>query len=275
MRGWLWLLGLALLVGCGGHRQQAGDNLDSGGLAAVIQANMTHPEAQNAFKAPRGRPYTVLGKTYYPLLSAAGFRQEGLASWYGPNFHGKLTATGETYDMRGISAAHKILPLNAWVKVTNLANGNSIKLRINDRGPFVGDRIIDLSLGASQRLGIVDHGVAHVRIESLEGGPTTDYSPSDGRAEAPHPNGDSAGWPGEYPVYLQLGAFKERDRALTLRGQARGADLDAFVEEIDTAAGPMYRVRVGPIEDASTLNRAKARVGEAKLPAPRIESAPK
>lgn len=116
---------------------------------------------------PGSKPYTVRGKTYYPLKSAHGFVEEGIASWYGPGFHGKKTASGERFNQYSISAAHKILPLGTDVRVTNLENGRVLILRINDRGPFVDDRVIDLSRGAAQRLGVIAKGTARVRIQSL------------------------------------------------------------------------------------------------------------
>ena len=104
-------------------------------------------------KGPRGtKPYTIRGKTYYPLLSAHGFRETGIASWYGPDFHGKLTANGERYDMHGMTAAHKLLPFGTQVKVTNKSNGRSIVVRVNDRGPFVANRVIDLTRTGADRL---------------------------------------------------------------------------------------------------------------------------
>jgi rare lipoprotein A len=115
-----------------------------------------------------GKPYTVRGKTYYPLQSARGFVEEGTASWYGPGFHGKRTANGETFDMRAMTAAHKILPLGTMVRVTNKNNGRSLVLRINDRGPFVHDRVIDLSRGAAEKLDVVAKGTAPVRIVALK-----------------------------------------------------------------------------------------------------------
>jgi rare lipoprotein A len=111
-----------------------------------------------------GRPYTINGKTYYPKEDPS-YRAEGVASWYGPDFHGRLTSNGEIYNMHGISAAHPTLPTPSYARVTNLANGKSIIVRINDRGPFVHNRIIDLSIGTAKALDFYGHGLARVRVE--------------------------------------------------------------------------------------------------------------
>ena len=116
---------------------------------------------------PKVQPYSVMGKTYWPVQSGMGFREEGLASWYGIDFHGKKTATGETYDMFSVSAAHKTLPLGTKVRVTNLENGRELELTVNDRGPFVDGRIIDLSYASARLLGMADNGVARVRVEGV------------------------------------------------------------------------------------------------------------
>jgi rare lipoprotein A len=113
------------------------------------------------------RPYTVLGRTYYPLQTAAGYDEVGMASWYGSDFHGKKTANGQTYNMYGLSAAHKTLPLGTRVRVTRLSNNTSVILVVNDRGPFVSGRILDLSYGAAKQLGMVRDGVAKVRISAI------------------------------------------------------------------------------------------------------------
>ena len=113
------------------------------------------------------RPYTVNGKTYYPTVVKVGNTYRGIASWYGPNFHGKKTSNGEYYDMYAMTAAHKTLPMNTIVKVTNLLNGRSVIVRINDRGPFVKNRIIDLSYAAAKKLGVVATGTAPVRLEVI------------------------------------------------------------------------------------------------------------
>jgi rare lipoprotein A len=120
---------------------------------------------------PKTQPYSVMGKTYWPVQSAMGFKEEGFASWYGIDFHGKKTATGEIYDMFGVSAAHKTLPLGSKVRVTNMDNGRAIELTINDRGPFVDGRIIDLSYASARVLGMAENGLAHVRVEGIEDNP--------------------------------------------------------------------------------------------------------
>jgi rare lipoprotein A len=111
-----------------------------------------------------GRPYSINGKTYYPR-EEPNYSAEGVASWYGPDFHGRLTSNGEIYNMHGISAAHTTLPLPSYARVTNLANGKSIIVRVNDRGPFVRNRIIDLSIGTAKALEFYGHGLAQVRVE--------------------------------------------------------------------------------------------------------------
>jgi rare lipoprotein A len=112
--------------------------------------------------------YTINGKTYYPMKTvAAGYTQKGVASWYGPGFHGKKTSSGEVYDMHCMTAAHSVLPLNTMVKVTNLSNNKEVVVRVNDRGPFVNDRVIDLSLAAARDLGMVQYGTVPVRVSVI------------------------------------------------------------------------------------------------------------
>lgn len=139
-------------------------------------------------KKETGKPYTVMGKTYTPLKKvASGHFQKGVASWYGPGFHGKKTASGEVYDMHDMTAAHNILPLNTVVKVTNLSNDKAVVVRINDRGPFIDDRVIDLSFSAAKELGMLTPGTVPVALAVLE---TKDTSrPSRYLAQAPktHP----------------------------------------------------------------------------------------
>ena len=125
-------------------------------------------QADTGIAPARGtKSYTVAGKTYHPLKSAEGYREKGLASWYGPGFHGKRTASGERFDQNGLTAAHAILPLGTRVRVTNTANGKSVVVRVNDRGPFADGRIIDLSKRAARDLGLLDKGVGEVIVESL------------------------------------------------------------------------------------------------------------
>lgn len=118
--------------------------------------------------AYKAAPYTVLGKTYYPMKNAHTYNEVGTASWYGTKFHGQNTANGEVYDLYGMTAAHKTLPLPSYVKVTNLDNGRTVVLRVNDRGPFYSDRIIDLSFAAAKKLGYADKGVARVKVEGID-----------------------------------------------------------------------------------------------------------
>ncbi len=161
-------------------------------------------------KFPSGtyRPYRVGRKTYYPLPSSQGFEEIGYASWYGPNFHGRKTASGETYNMYSLTAAHKILPMNTYVRVQNLDNNRSIVVRINDRGPFVRNRVIDLSYMAAKRLGIIGPGTAKVKITALGEARLA----QNGQIHfATHPDfrhGD---------FYIQVGAFQNVSNAYALR----------------------------------------------------------
>jgi rare lipoprotein A len=195
-RGWLCAaLAAALLAlgltGCGGRQ---------------VPGVSTPPSSQKA-PAPTGKggtykPYTVLGQTYYPLGSAEGYSETGVASWYGPNFHGKKTANGEWYDMYQMTAAHRILPMHTRLLVTNLDNGRTAEVRVNDRGPFVGNRVIDLSYAAANMLGVVGPGTARVSLQTIPG--------------------ERIQYVG--PFYVQYGAFVVEENARKLRTQlvARG-----------------------------------------------------
>ncbi len=132
--------------------------------AKVVEDGEPVPKGGGSYRV--GKPYNINGRTYVPAENSS-YRAEGIASWYGPDFHGRLTANGEVYDMHGISAAHTTLPLPSYARVTNLDNGRSIVVRINDRGPYARNRVIDLSIGTAKALKFYGHGLARVRVEYL------------------------------------------------------------------------------------------------------------
>jgi rare lipoprotein A len=262
----------------------------------------TAPPAQSAQDVvPRserrsrsGNPpfYDVLGKRYYVLSSNVGYLERGVASWYGPGFHKVRTSTGEIYDMYGMSAAHKTLPLPAYVRVTNLQNGRSIVVRVNDRGPFVGNRIIDLSYTAASKLDMLRNGTAMVEVRSLDGAPAPAPVPAPAPApEAPITAADSA--PAAAPLtaspleatspaaplagstvtqvavpaalFIQAGAFSDPKNAERLVEKLRGGGYGKiFVRDNEIAGRRMYRVRIGPVPNVAEYDRivaALARVG--------------
>lgn len=182
-------------------------------------------------KVPPGS-YRVLGKNYKPLTSAKGYSEKGIASWYGADFHGKKTANGEIYDMYARTAAHKLLPLGTVVKVTNLETGATTQARINDRGPFVDGRIIDLSFTLAKDLGIAEKGVAKVRIEALQG-----------------PNGSPPPSRLGGPFSWQVGAFTVKSNATNLAKNLQPEFGEIFIQTYDRGDAIFHRVRVGDYDD--------------------------
>ncbi|HMD73947.1 MAG TPA: septal ring lytic transglycosylase RlpA family protein [Steroidobacteraceae bacterium] len=220
-------------------------------------------------RSPSGNPpfYEVFGKRYYVLPSSVGYVERGVASWYGPGFHEVRTSAGEAYDMYGMTAAHKTLPLPAYVRVINLQNGRSVVVRVNDRGPFVGNRIIDLSYTAAAKLDMLRGGTAIVEVRAID--PTAPEA-------APGSSAPGAAMPGSAvlaaaappqaaapavnaPLYIQAGAFADPANAERLVAKLRGGGYGSvFVRENDLAGRKMYRVRIGPIADVPEFDRVVA-----------------
>jgi len=199
------------------------------------------------------RPYEVFGRQYVPFTEVRPFEQRGVASWYGRKFHGQRTSSGEHYDMYAMTAAHPTLPIPSYAQVTNLQNGRSVVVRINDRGPFLRERVIDLSYAGAWKLGYVDAGHARVEVRAIVPGesrvvavaqPSADALPSNGSGAVPV-NASSAGAaPGD--VYLQLGAFSAQASAESMRERLR-RQLDWVSERIEIlASGALYKLQLGP-----------------------------
>ncbi len=205
-------------------------------------------QTDDTASAPTQKPYTIEGKRYYPMASAHGYVEKGRASWYGKKFHGRKTSNGETYDMYAMTAAHKTLPMNTWVRVENLDNGRQITVRINDRGPFVSGRIIDLSYTGAKRIGLVGPGTARVRVTAL--GKATAYSKKD---HTPVTFKPVDYWQGNFTV--QVGAFKVRSNAEQYRTKLSKQYLNAHIVPYEDDRGQFYRVRIGRF---SNLNEAVA-----------------
>jgi len=241
----LWILAaLALVAGCGttGHQDRAPKRPPD--VSAVPDA-----VPRNEPRSKRGNPdsYEVFGKRYYVMDSASGHVERGVASWYGEKFHGRLTSSGEPYDMYLMTAAHKTLPLPAYAEVTNLGNGRSVVVKINDRGPFVGNRIIDLSYAAASRLDMLREGTAMVEIRVIEPGGNSARG-----SQTQTPAATTASAAGQGPsagqMYVQLGAFAEDRNALSLAQRLRQQGVnDVLVREDQSGGRPLYRVRVGPV----------------------------
>ena len=201
-------------------------------------------------RSVHGNPpfYDAMGKRYYVMGTSTGYIERGVASWYGPTFDGVNTSSGERYDMYGMTAAHKTLPLPTYARVTNLRNGRTIVVRINDRGPFVGNRLIDLSYTAAAKLDMLREGTAFVEIRALEpGGPPDNLTRT---SEAPPP-----------ALYVQAGAFADPNNANRAVTRLRAAGLaNAFIAPPSNDKQPLYKVRVGPISDVSAFDELAAKL---------------
>ena len=205
------------------------------------------------------RPYEALGKQYVPMTSAAPFRQSGVASWYGRRFNGQPTSSGEKYDMYAMTAAHPTLPIPSYARVTNPANGRSVVVRINDRGPFHADRIIDLSYAAAYRLGYADSGSARVEVEAVLPGAAPVAVPSVTTVAAAAPT-DQARVESASGIYLQLGAFSSREAAESFRARLYGqlAWLSDAMQVV--AGGNLFRLHLGPYRTAEAARAISDRI---------------
>jgi len=201
-------------------------------------------------RSKRGNPafYTVLGKRYAVLPTAEGYVERGVASWYGPTFHGEQTSMGEPYDMYAMTAAHKTLPLPAYARVTNLRNGKTVVVRINDRGPFAKNRIIDLSYTAAAKLDMLRDGTTLVEVRTLTPSEPAGLTRAE---EAPPPT-----------LYVQAGAFVDESNAKRLVERLKAGGISsAFVQAPPDGSTPrMFRVRAGPITSTAEFDRMAARL---------------
>lgn len=210
------------------------------------------PRAEPRSRYGNPESYEVFGERYYTLPSSKGYRERGDASWYGTKFHGKRTSSGEPYDLYAMTAAHKTLPLPTYVEVTNLDNGNSVIVKVNDRGPFHEGRIIDLSYAAAARIGILGKGTGRVEVRAID-----PLAPDQVPADSPVlVQQDSTEVKADSKLFLQVGAFQNRDNAERLRNDIRAQDLgDVRIVEADTERGTFYKVQVGPLTGTGEADR--------------------
>ncbi len=248
-------LAAASLAACGGNVR---DSAPSGSVSIpdLPDDAVPRPEARSHYG--NGPVYEVLGQTYRVMDSSSGYKERGVASWYGKKFHGRLTSNREPYDMYEMTAAHKTLPLPTYVKVRNLRNDRSIIVRVNDRGPFVHNRIIDLSYAAALKLDMVRDGTSLVEVTAI----TFDEPPGDRPVRIVEPARPPITKPAPVPkpeprpaaqedhdIFVQVGAFGDRANAERRRAAlSSGGISGAFIFADEAATPPMYRVRIGPID---------------------------
>ena len=259
--------------GRGGYLEGDGPGADAPANLDAIPDAVPRDEPLHRYA---NRQYVALGKTYEPLAARGNFKERGIASWYGKKFHGQRTSSGETYDMYGMTAAHPTLPIPSYARVTNLSNNKSVVVRINDRGPFLHDRIIDLSYTAAYKLGIVGNGSSAVEVESIAAdtavtAPLAAAEPIKSEPLQPEPATTPAAQPGTAAVaasgntYLQLGAFKSQQGAegflARMRAEFNGSGKQVSLYEKDG----LTRVHLGPYASAdeakAIAEKLKERLG--------------
>ena len=260
----LWLLGYLSLTGCSFTRHQDGGPRGDVDIARIPDAvPRVEPQTSN------GNPpsYTVLGRTYHVLQSSKGYVERGIASWYGTKFHGNTTSNGETYSMYKMTAAHKTLPIPCYVQVTNLENGKVVIVRVNDRGPFHPNRIIDLSYVAAKKLGIAATGTGLVEVRSID---PRSWHPGEARATPVkveyHP-------PVKMPeniLYIQAGAFSSRFNAEQLKKKLDALLPRRTVQLAYTASDKLYRVRIGPLANTDEADKVAQTISDNGYPEPHV-----
>ncbi len=244
------------------------------------------PETPSRYGNPKS--YEVYGQVYHVLPSATNFKQKGVASWYGSNFHGRRTSSGETYDMLKLTAAHKTLPIPCYVRVINHDNGRQIIVRVNDRGPFLKSRIIDLSYAAAYKLGMAEKGTANVSIETIafntqsKAASTSKSSAISKPPAKPAMTGLATLPPkvlkvaantaqGDKKRFVQVGAYSSRQRANQLKTiLAREIQLPVNISVIKRSGKKLYRVRIGPIDDPSMAQKLVETIKHTELGKPSI-----
>ena len=254
----LSLLAIALLAlaACGGNKVR-GDGPPSGSSRIPDLPGDAVPRPEPRSRYGNGPVYEVLGKRYTVMPSSSGYQERGVASWYGKKFHGNLTSNREVYNMYAMTAAHKTLPLPTYVRVRNLANDKSIVVRVNDRGPFVHNRIIDLSYSAALKLDMVKDGTSLVEVTAINfDEPSGDRPVRRSEPSAPPPASGEQGPYRSTPavvenrIYVQVGAFGDRANAERRLGALSLAGIkDAFIHEERAPERTLYRVRIGPVAD--------------------------
>jgi rare lipoprotein A len=247
------------------------------------------PETRSA----HGNPpfYEVFGQRYYVMASASGYVERGVASWYGPNFHGVNTSSGELYDMYGMTAAHKTLPLPCYARVTNLRNGRSVVVRINDRGPFVANRLIDLSYTAAAKLDMLREGTTLVEVRTLVPGAPDTVTRTAAAVSTPPPLVSTPAPAVSAPaplvstlpppvdatpvlppaLYVQAGAFADPQNAQRTLARLQGAGLSsAYILLPADGATSLYRVRVGPVHSVAEFDALAAQLATLGFPEARL-----
>jgi rare lipoprotein A len=249
----LAMLAMLLAASCSskpGKVKEPADGPSRTGLTAKDVADAV-PLAEPLSRYGNHSPYEVFGKKYYVLPSNQGYHQRGTASWYGSKFHGRRTSSGEPYDMHLATAAHKTLPLPTYAEVTNLENGKKVIVKINDRGPFKHDRLIDLSYGAALRLGMTGTGTARVDVRVIdvsEGAHNLTYNVADSSSSA---SADG--------TWLQAGAYGQREGAEKLAGKLKQASLSPVsIHDV----GDLFRVWLGPYSSAAEVESVISRAIE-------------
>ena len=204
-------------------------------------------------RAASSRPYEALGEAYTPMTAFQPYKAQGIASWYGRRYHGQKTASGEIYDMYGMTAAHTILPIPSYVRVTNPENGRSVVVRVNDRGPFKKDRLIDLSYAAAHKLRIVKRGSGLVDIELINPDQPASAATTP-TTTTPEPQTP----PAVGGFFVQVGAFRSQENANQLRDKVQGIAQDSKVDSL--LIGDLYRVRLGPYKNTEEAGRTAANI---------------
>jgi rare lipoprotein A len=251
------------LAGCGGSKTLE-DGPGSSRIPDMPGDAVPRPEARSRYGNGRdlgkGPQYEVFEKTYRVMPSSTGYQERGVASWYGKKFHGNLTSNREVYDMYGMTAAHKTLPLPTYVQVRNLRNDKLIVVRVNDRGPFVHNRIIDLSYSAALKLDMIRDGTSLVEVTAIsfdQYGNTQISGDRPTRASSPAlPPAATAGVVESRQIFVQVGAFGDRENAARrLAMLSQSGIAGAFIHEDSSNHPSLYRVRVGPVAGVSQYDR--------------------